>query len=396
MHIKTCLIVSLAVALAGCIKISNDDEAKGTTKGQAAQALTKAVSFDGGKRVAGLMPDGDNPDVTLVSDDAGEVSPGSASLMVMDFAPRDTSVSAALVQFEDAESYFLIDSAAFAAAGASDAGAADGGTAGGGSGHAELKFEVADDVCDELCATVYKLDVIEALDLGKGGVTEHKKVTITLDCTKQGKASLCSKENLADAPSGDTEKKDASTPSDTKADAGCTTDAGQPCGALVVTGISCGDGFTTVTGAQLCDGKPDCPGNDPIDESASACTHCANAVDTIYSIAMRCDGHDDCTDRSDELNCERKCADGASFKLLAFCDGTDDCADVTDESGCNGLQGQFSCKDEYSVPVEFVCNGVEECLTGEDEADCGASGGTPAATDGAGGAADAGRAAPTP
>jgi Low-density lipoprotein receptor domain class A len=390
MHIKLCFTVSLALALAGCIKIANDDEPKGTTKGQAAEALTKAMSFNGGERVAGLMPDGDSTAVMLLSEDAGSVGPGSASLMLMDFSPAEATVSAALVQFADAESHFLIDGSAFVAS--SDAGAADGGTAGSGGGHIELEFEIADDVCDELCATVYELDVIEALDLGKSGVTKHKTVKLKLDCREQGKKSLCSKENLEAATSGDEKLKDAGAQSDAGGDAGCTGDACTPPTAIMT--FDCGDGFTEVSGAQLCDGIADCPGENPIDESGSACTHCADAVDTIYSIVMRCDGKDDCTDRSDELDCERTCTDGSSFKLVSLCDGTDDCRDSSDELGCDGGQRQFACKDDSYVPVEFVCNGVTECLTAEDEADCTRA---PAADGAAGGDVPAGMsAAPAP
>jgi hypothetical protein len=87
-------------------------------------------------------------------------------------------------------------------------------------------------------------------------------------------------------------------------------------------------------------------------------------------MALQCNGAPDCTDGSDESNCQQlmqyECADHTVLPLNALCDGKYQCPDRTDEQ-CAGW-GYWKCYDgKRFVAIALACDGAMDCGDGSDE-----------------------------
>lgn len=89
----------------------------------------------------------------------------------------------------------------------------------------------------------------------------------------------------------------------------------------------------------------------------------------------RCDGHADCTDKSDEEDCDVcgpaffQC-DNACIKEEKVCDGNRDCANNEDELGCC-KESEFRCaRDSVCYEKEKRCDGNYDCPDKSDESGC--------------------------
>ena len=54
------------------------------------------------------------------------------------------------------------------------------------------------------------------------------------------------------------------------------------------------------------------------------------------------------------------------------CDGHPDCSNHTDEQGCSTQcsDTEFMCPEGWCIPNQWRCDGNSDCLGGEDEKDC--------------------------
>ncbi|XP_076836296.1 ST14 transmembrane serine protease matriptase b [Brachyhypopomus gauderio] len=95
----------------------------------------------------------------------------------------------------------------------------------------------------------------------------------------------------------------------------------------------------------------------------------------IHSV-LRCDGIDDCSDKSDETNCvckesDIKCKNGFCKPKYWRCDGINDCGDNTDEENCGICRtGEITCRNNRCVPELKKCDGHDDCGDGTDESEC--------------------------
>ncbi|XP_071843691.1 low-density lipoprotein receptor-like isoform X2 [Apostichopus japonicus] len=95
-----------------------------------------------------------------------------------------------------------------------------------------------------------------------------------------------------------------------------------------------------------------------------------------------CDSFNDCSDRSDEVECPNtctqdyfRCDNGECIKLGWQCDNDTDCTDGSDEVGCEEPSDcpahMFTCADGFScIPLSWQCDGAQDCTAGSDEANC--------------------------
>ncbi|CAL1298848.1 unnamed protein product [Larinioides sclopetarius] len=103
--------------------------------------------------------------------------------------------------------------------------------------------------------------------------------------------------------------------------------------------------------------------------------------------AYACDGDFDCTDRSDEQNCdyqyqcqpnEFQCDNKKCVLKVWRCDGDNDCGDNSDEKSCSPNPAGSPCRyDEYRclsgdqcIPKSFQCDGEFDCQDKSDEIGC--------------------------
>ncbi|KAK9870319.1 hypothetical protein WA026_006405 [Henosepilachna vigintioctopunctata] len=116
---------------------------------------------------------------------------------------------------------------------------------------------------------------------------------------------------------------------------------------------------------------------------------CVNSC-TCIRIESRCDGHYDCKDNEDELDCTElesirnvKCDEkqnvrcprtGKCINKEWLCDGDDDCGDFSDETHCGSAKNcstdQFECANGLCIPRTWVCDDDVDCKDYSDEYNC--------------------------
>lgn len=151
----------------------------------------------------------------------------------------------------------------------------------------------------------------------------------------------------------------------------------------------CPDGMHLSSNGNDClcpdDNKPFA--NNSCAQSANTCApgffSCVNKL--CVPMTYRCDGEDDCGDKSDEIGCSSNkpacpphmftcISDQQCIPEYFVCDYEKDCNDGSDELACKATrckENEFTCDNKRCISKKWVCDKENDCRDGSDEKSCG-------------------------
>lgn len=131
---------------------------------------------------------------------------------------------------------------------------------------------------------------------------------------------------------------------------------------------SCPNDQSLQDDARTCVELPDCG------PEHFSCVEYAMGQKECIPITWRCDGQNDCNDKSDEDNCptcrldQYRCQNSQCIEQAQYCDGIDNCDDRSDELKCCKLPTEFRCpRTDVCIATNLLCDGMDNCADGADE-----------------------------
>ena len=153
---------------------------------------------------------------------------------------------------------------------------------------------------------------------------------------------------------------------------------------LLFSGVSCAvDEFQCDSGQCVwyrdrCDCNRDCRDGSDEADCGESLVMCDSGYDVhCIPLYLLCSGERHCLNASIESHCPESaicgtCGDGSAYSCWQRCNCKEDCSDGSDEANCDGdpYNKSWMCADGGCVVITERCNGDAKCDDNSDEENC--------------------------